>query len=82
MRRMRDDSGAVLVLAVLFLLVVALIGGALAAYATTSLASTSQLQVGRATSYTAESAVQVAIQNVRNRAAHKRSHVDLPIGLD
>ena len=65
MKRPRGDDGAILVLAVLFILVVGLIGGAVVAYAGTSLASTSQLQGGRAQSYAAESVVQVAIENVR-----------------
>jgi hypothetical protein len=61
-----DDSGAVLVLAVLFVLVVGLVGGALVGFAGNSLAQTSTFNADRSQSYAAESAVQVAIQQIRS----------------
>lgn len=62
----RSDSGAVLVLALLFVLVVGLVGGALVGFADSSLAQTSNANTDRSASYAAESAIQVAIQQVRN----------------
>lgn len=60
------DGGAVLVLAVLFVLIVGTIGGAVASLATTNLAVTSVLGGDQTQSYAAQSAVQVAIGSVRN----------------
>jgi hypothetical protein len=63
-----DDSGAVLVLALIFVTVVALIGGALVGFAGNSLAQTSSLDKDRTQSYAAEAAIQVAIQQLRTGA--------------
>jgi hypothetical protein len=65
-RHRTDDGGAVLVLAVLFVAVVGLIGGALVGFAGSSLDQTRSLDADRSQSYAAESAIQVAIANVRN----------------
>ena len=64
-RDLRDDGGAVLILAVLFVLVVGLVGGALVGFAGSSLSQTSALRGDRARSYAAESAIQVAINQLR-----------------
>lgn len=70
LRRVRSnderDAGAVLVLAVLFVLIVGVVGGAIASLATTNLAVTSVLGGDQTQSYAAQSAVQVAIGSVRN----------------
>lgn len=70
LRRLRGhgerDGGAVLVLAVLFVLIVGVVGGAIASLATTNLAVTSVLGGDQTQSYAAQSAVQVAIGSVRN----------------
>ena len=60
------DEGATLVLALLFVAVVALVGGALIGLAGSSLKQTTSLTADRSKSYAAESAVQVAIQQVRS----------------
>jgi Tfp pilus assembly protein PilX len=67
LRAMRsDDSGAAIVLALLFVLVVGLLGGAMASFATSSLGQTSVLQSNRSLIYSAESGVDVAILKVRS----------------
>lgn len=68
-RRLRaagDDQGSVLILALVFVAVVGLVGGAIALFATSTLAQTSSLQADRSTQFAAESAIQVAIQTVRD----------------
>jgi hypothetical protein len=65
-RELDDDSGAVLILALLFVLVVGLVGGALVGFSGSSLAQTSVFNTGRSQAYAAESAIQVAIQQIRN----------------
>lgn len=64
--RERDDQGAVLILAVLFVLVVGLVGGALLLLTGSALSQTGSLQTDRSLSAAAESAVEVSIQNVRS----------------
>lgn len=59
------ERGAVLVLAILFLLIVGVTGGAIASLASTNLAATSVFGADRTTSYAAEAAVEAGIQNVR-----------------
>src|SRR4051812_9051894 len=72
-RRVRDvnedDSGAVLILAVIFVLVVGLIGGAIASFAGSSLAVANVEGNDRSASYAGESAIQVAIQQIRGLTA-------------
>lgn len=65
-RLRRDDDGGVLVLAVVFVFVVGLIGGAIATFASASLTQTTSLSNGATQQYAAEGAVQVAIQRVRD----------------
>lgn len=68
LRRFRGsapDGGAVLVLALLFVLIVGLVGGAIASLASTNLADTSVLGGDQSQSYAAQSAVQVAIDDLR-----------------
>jgi Tfp pilus assembly protein PilX len=65
-RLRRDDDGGVLVLAVVFVFVVGLLGGAIATFASASLAQTTSLGNGATQEYAAEGAIQVAIQRVRN----------------
>jgi hypothetical protein len=60
-----DDAGAILALAVVFIAVVGLVGGALVGLAGGSLTQTQSLAVDRTSSYAAESAIDVAIQNLR-----------------
>ena len=67
MKRLRaDDDGGVLVLAVIFVFVVGLLGGAIATFASASLTQTTSLGNGRTQEYAAEGAIQVAIQRVRD----------------
>ncbi len=68
MNRLRkdDDGGGVLVLAVIFVFVVGAIGGAIATFASASLAQTTSLGNGATQEYAAEGAIQVAIQRVRD----------------
>jgi hypothetical protein len=61
----RDDAGAVLILALVFLLVVGGIVGSLAAWATNDLDNTAHFTSARSLQYAAESAVELAIQNIR-----------------
>jgi Tfp pilus assembly protein PilX len=68
-----NDSGAVLILALLFVLVVGLVGGALITFAGSSLAQTSSLGTDRSKSYGAESAINVAIDQLRT-ASHQASN--------
>ena len=53
-------------LAVIFVFVVGLLGGAIATFASASLTQTSSLGKGRTQEYAAEGAIQVAIQRVRD----------------
>lgn len=64
--RRNDDDGGVLVLAVVFVFVVGLLGGAIATFASASLAQTTSLSNGATQEYAAEGAIQVAIQRVRD----------------
>ena len=64
-RRTPNEEGSSLILALVFLVVVGLLGGALATFTTTNLADTSQLQSVQARDFAAEAAVQVAIQKLR-----------------
>ena len=67
MRRLQtDDNGGVLVLAVIFVFVVGLLGGAIATFASASLTQTTSLGNGRTQEYAAEGAIQVAIQQIRD----------------
>jgi len=63
--RARDDAGAVLVLALMFLVVVGLIVGAMASWTANSLSNSLNFQQDRAAQYALSSASQVAIQNIR-----------------
>lgn len=63
------DDGAVLILALIFVAVVGLVGGVIALFASSSLAQASGQKVDRAQQFAAESAVQVAIQTVRDLPA-------------
>lgn len=60
------DGGAVLILALVFVTVVGLVGGAIALFAGDSLAQTTGIQGDRSRQFAANSAVQVAIQRVRD----------------
>lgn len=75
MRRVdvRDDSGAVLLLALIFVLVVGLAGGALLTLSGSSLAQTSALGADRSATYAAESAIEVAIAHLREDTALKNT---------
>lgn len=68
-----DDRGAVLVLAVLFVAIVGLVGGALVGLAGGSLTETQALAGDRTQSFAAQSAIQVAIDNLRPRTAQAAS---------
>ena len=63
--RSRDESGAVLVLALMFLVVVGLIVGAMASWTANSLSNSLNFQRDRTAQYALSSASQVAIQNIR-----------------
>jgi hypothetical protein len=63
------DRGAVLILALIFLTVVGLVGGALVTLAGSGLSGTSQLQIGQAQGYAAEAAVDAAMQDLRGSTA-------------
>ncbi|HWC33726.1 MAG TPA: hypothetical protein VG650_02750 [Mycobacteriales bacterium] len=67
-RDLHEDGGAVLILALLFILVVGLVGGALVGFAGSSLSQTSALSNDRAQTYAAESAMQVSINQLRTGA--------------
>jgi Tfp pilus assembly protein PilX len=59
------ERGAAIILAMIFITVVGLLGGALAEFASSSLGQTSILQSGRSLAYSAASAVDVRIQQIR-----------------
>ncbi len=61
----RDEAGAVLVLALLFLAVVGAIVGSLATWATNDLNNTSHFTSARTLQYAVNGAAEVAIQNIR-----------------
>ncbi len=61
----RDEAGAVLVLALLFLAVVGAIVGSLATWAMNDLNNTSKFTSARTLQYAANGATQVGIQNIR-----------------
>lgn len=63
--RRGDEAGAVLILALLFLVVIGLIVGALASWTANSLTDTLTFQQARSAQYALTSASQVAIQNMR-----------------
>jgi hypothetical protein len=60
-----DDTGAVLVLALLFLVVIGLIVGGLASWTANSLTNSLHFQTDRSAQYALSSTSQVAIQNIR-----------------
>ena len=64
-RREGDEAGAVLVLALLFLVVVGLIVGGLASWTANNLSNTVKFQQDRNAQYALSSVSQVAIQNIR-----------------
>jgi hypothetical protein len=61
----RDEAGAVLVLALLFLVVIGLIVGGLASWTANSLTNSLHFQTDRSAQYALSSTSQVAIQNIR-----------------
>ena len=61
----RDESGAVLILAFIFLLVVGVTVGSLADWATNDLDNTAHFTSARSLQYSTESAVELAMQNMR-----------------
>ena len=61
----RDEAGASLVLALLFLVVIGLIVGGLASWTANDLSNTTKFQQDRAAQYALSSASQLAIQNIR-----------------
>lgn len=63
----RDDTGAALILALVFVVVAALSVGGLVTFAGNSLLDTAQLKVQRGIQYGADGATQIAIQAVRYR---------------
>jgi hypothetical protein len=64
-RHGRDESGAVLILALIFLLVIGLIVGGLASWTSNSLKNSVNFQEARSVQYALSSATQVAISNIR-----------------
>jgi Tfp pilus assembly protein PilX len=64
-RTSRDESGAVLILALIFLLVIGLIVGGLASWTSNSLKNSVNFQQARSAQYALSSATQVAISNIR-----------------
>ena len=60
-----DDAGAVLILALLFLVVIGLVVGALASWTSNSLADSASFQQARSAQYALSSATQVAIASIR-----------------
>ncbi len=64
-RMSRDESGAVLILALIFLLVIGLIVGGLASWTSNSLKNSVNFQQARSAQYALSSATQVAISNIR-----------------
>jgi hypothetical protein len=63
--KVRDESGQVLLLALAFMLVTGLVIGVLLTFAGTSVLSTERLREERATVYTADGAIDAAIQDGR-----------------
>jgi hypothetical protein len=61
----RDESGAVLILALVFVIVTGVVGVALASLTSTNLMATSSLQAKRGVEFEADGAVDAAIQMVR-----------------
>src|SRR5580692_3615754 len=61
----RDESGAVLVLALVFLVAVAMIVGALATWTSNDLNNSSQFKSARSLQFAVGGATNVAIQNIR-----------------
>jgi hypothetical protein len=66
--RTRNESGAALLLALVFVVVIAVIVGALVTLGETNLQDTSHLQNERATEYSADAAVEGAIQSIRHQS--------------
>lgn len=64
-RRDRDEAGAILILALVFLLAIGLIAGGLATWVSADLQNTLSFQNDRNVQYTLSSTTQVAIQNIR-----------------
>ena len=64
-RMSRDESGAVLILALIFLLVIGLIVGGLASWTANNLKNSLNFQQARSAQYALSSATQVAISNIR-----------------
>ncbi len=67
--RGRDESGAVLILALIFVIVTGVVGVALASLTSTNLQATSGLQQKRGTEFAADAGVDAAIQLVRYASA-------------
>ena len=63
--RVRDEAGATLILALLFMVVIGLIVGALATWTSNSLTDTVAFAQVRSTQFALSSASQVAIQSIR-----------------
>jgi trimeric autotransporter adhesin len=63
--RGRDDTGAILILAMIFMLVIGLIVGGLATWTANDLRNSINFQADRQAQYALSSATQVAIQNIR-----------------
>jgi hypothetical protein len=61
----RDESGAILILALIFLVVVGGVVGSLASWATNDLKNTTQFTSARTEQYAVSSAAQTAVQNIR-----------------
>jgi len=64
-QRVRDESGAVLILALMFLVVIGLVVGGLTSWTSNDLGSTLTFQQQRSSQYALSSATQVAIQSIR-----------------
>src|SRR5271165_5564156 len=64
-RQQRDESGAVLVLALIFMVAVGLIVGGLASWTSNDLKNALNFQSARNAQYALSSASQLAIQNIR-----------------
>ena len=61
----RDEAGAVLVLALLFVLVVSIVIGSIASWATNDLGNTTKFTNARTVQYSVSSTVNTAIGNIR-----------------
>jgi hypothetical protein len=61
----RDEAGAILILALIFLIVVGGVVGSLATWATNDLKNTSQFTSARTTQYAVSGAAEAAIQSIR-----------------